>query len=63
LTFDTPEAATQDGWVERAMSTTISGLAVAPGGYLYLRWSSDDAGGSGSRDECGLDDVQLSANL
>jgi hypothetical protein len=45
------------------MSTTISGLAVAPGGYLYLRWSSDDAGGSGSRDECGLDDVQLSANL
>jgi fibronectin-binding autotransporter adhesin len=42
------------------MSTTISGLTWANNDYYYLRWSSDDIGGSGSRDEFGLDDISLS---
>ncbi len=42
-------------------SLTISNLSLAAGGFYYLRWSGADAGGSGSRDEFALDDIQLSA--
>jgi Lamin Tail Domain len=40
-------------------TTTISGLNIAPGGFFYVRWSSADVGGAGSRDEFGLDDIVL----
>ncbi len=42
-------------------STTITGLNVAPGGYIYLRWSGADVNGSGSRDEFALDDIVVNA--
>jgi hypothetical protein len=32
---------------------------VAPGGRLWIRWLGDDAGGSGSRDEYGIDNVRI----
>jgi hypothetical protein len=44
-------------------STTITGLNVAPNSYIYLRWSSNDVGGSGSRDEFGLDNITVSATF
>jgi len=42
-------------------STSITGINVAPGAYFYIRWSSNDVSGSGSRDELGLDDINLTA--
>jgi hypothetical protein len=42
-------------------STTITGLSVADGGFVYLRWESDDVSGGGSRDEFGLDNITVSA--
>jgi hypothetical protein len=35
--------------------------AVAPGDYIYLRWSGADAGGTGSRDTFYLDNISVSA--
>ena len=53
------------GWVivgaAPSRSTTITGLYITPGSYVYIRWSSADAGGSGSRDELGLDDINMTA--
>jgi|GEM_PF-387166 len=43
-------------------STTITGLAVTDGSFIYLGWSSADAGGSGSRDELGLDNITATAS-
>jgi hypothetical protein len=43
-------------------STTITGLNIAPGAFYYIRWSSADVGGSGSRDEFGLDDISVAAS-
>lgn len=53
------------GWVQvgtsPSRSTTITGLAITPGSYYYIRWSGADVGGSGSRDEFGLDDITVTA--
>jgi hypothetical protein len=46
-------------WESVNRSTTLTGLNIANGAYYYLRWESSDAGGSGSRDELALDDVQV----
>ncbi|MBU2927593.1 beta strand repeat-containing protein [Winogradskyella psychrotolerans] len=57
--------ATADGsliWVSNSKATSITGLSIADGEYLYLRWSTADNGGSGSRDEFALDDISLSFN-
>lgn len=37
--------------------------AIAPGEYLYLQWTGNDALGSGARDEYGLDNIQITALL
>jgi len=44
-------------------STTITGLSIIPGGFYFIRWSGADVGGSGSRDEFGLDDIQVNATF
>jgi hypothetical protein len=44
-------------------STTITGLNIAPGAFYYIRWSGADVSGSGSRDEFGLDDINLQATF
>ncbi|PID38374.1 MAG: hypothetical protein CSA65_04000 [Proteobacteria bacterium] len=56
----TPEAATPNAtWICNQTAGTISGLALASSGLLYIRLSSDDASGSGSRDEFGVDWISL----
>lgn len=42
---------------------TISGINVANGDYLYLRWTIDDvsAGATGQRDQIAIDNVQFTA--
>jgi len=39
--------------------TSPSGIEVLPDQYLYFKWSGDDVGGSGFRDEFALDDVVI----
>ena len=55
------------GWVlvgvSPSRSTTISGLNIAPGAFYYIRWSGADVAGAGSRDEFGLDDINLTATF
>ncbi|MBK6566016.1 MAG: T9SS type A sorting domain-containing protein [Saprospiraceae bacterium] len=40
-------------------STTLTGLTLANNAYIYFRWSGADVGGSGSRDEFGLDNLSF----
>lgn len=67
LDYTSLVAADALGWVQvgtsPSRSTTITGLNIAPGSYIYLRWSSADIGGTGSRDEFGLDDISCTATF
>lgn len=61
LDFTTPLTADPSPfWSPVTRTVTLSGLGLANGAYLYLRWQGDDVGGSGSRDEYGIDDVVVS---
>jgi len=60
----TPEAADPSpDYAITPRSTTIGGLALADGAPLYLRWTTDDVSGSGSRDEIGIDNVVVTATM
>jgi len=48
-------------WVSINRTFTISGLNIADGSNYYLQWAGNDSGGSGSRDEFGLDNVIVNA--
>lgn len=48
--------------LETERSFTLTGLTIAAGAEYYLQWAVDDAGGSGNRDELGLDDIVVSAS-
>lgn len=65
LDYTSTVAADALGWVQVGTSpsrtTTITGLAITPGSFYYIRWSANDVGGSGSRDEFGLDDITITA--
>ena len=37
----------------------LGGITLANGDYLYIRWSTDDISGSGSRDEIGIDSITI----
>ncbi|MBL7701339.1 MAG: T9SS type A sorting domain-containing protein [Ferruginibacter sp.] len=67
LDYASPAAADALGWIivgsAPSRTTTITGLSIAPGSYVYIRWSGDDVSGSGSRDEFGLDDINLTATF
>jgi len=41
-------------YYEEAFELILSGLSIAPGDEFYIRWTGDDVGGAGSRDEFGL---------
>jgi len=63
LDYTSPEAADALGWVQvgssPSRSTSLLGLNMAPGGYLYIRWTGDDVSGTNFRDEFGLDDITV----
>ena len=59
LDFTSPATSDAFGYVSYPKSTTVSSLSLANNDYIYLRWSGDDVGGSGSRDEFALDDVSV----
>ncbi len=46
-------------WVKTTKTATISGLSYAAGDYIYFKWESADFGGSGSRDEFGITNIDF----
>jgi hypothetical protein len=48
-------------WVANPRSATLVGLSIPPNGIYYIRWSSADVAGSGTRDEFALDDILITA--
>lgn len=67
LDYASPATADALGWVivgtAPSRNTTITGLNISPGGYIYLRWYSNDVSGTGARDEFGIDDINVSATF
>jgi hypothetical protein len=60
LNYTTPETAdVTPAWVTNFRSINLSGLNIANGDNYYIQWQSDDVGGSGSRDEFGLDNLSI----
>ncbi|TNF37790.1 MAG: DUF11 domain-containing protein [Deltaproteobacteria bacterium] len=63
LNYTSPLAATADPWASVPLNTSgagPTGLNIAPGETLTLRFATDDvAGGTGARDELALDDLAL----
>jgi hypothetical protein len=66
LNYTSPAASDASGWVlvgtAPSRSTSIP-VSIAPGNFFYIRWSGADEGGTGSRDEFGLDDINISATF
>ncbi|MBE2223825.1 MAG: ExeM/NucH family extracellular endonuclease, partial [Anaerolineae bacterium] len=64
LDFTTPAAAdSSPAWQSVSRTTTLTGLNILNGDSYYLRWRGSDVSGSGSRDEYGIDDVQVSVGV
>lgn len=49
------------GWQSYNKVVTLKDINIAVGDLIYLQWTGDDATGSGSRDEFGLDNIILNA--
>ncbi|MFP4229340.1 MAG: lamin tail domain-containing protein [Salinivenus sp.] len=64
LDVETPEAKDDSpSWETTERSTTVSSLALPEDDCLFLRFTSDDGSGSGSRDELALDDLSVEPKL
>jgi len=63
LNYLSPGAADALGWVANARSIVLTGLAIADNGIYFLRWSSDDRGGAGARDEFALDNISVTGDF
>lgn len=48
-------------WIVYGRNTVLESLNIPDGSYYYLRWTGDDVGGSGSRDEFGLDNIVIAS--
>ncbi len=54
-------AASSPEWKRNERTLNLTGLNWQDGEYLYFRWSGDDDGGGGARDEFALDNIRLIA--
>ena len=58
--FTTPQASdVSPVWQSQSFATTLNDVNLASGAFIYLQWKSDDVAGSGSRDEFGIDDIEV----
>lgn len=60
--LDFASVETADGspaWTSETKSITLSGVNLADGATYYLKWTSDDVSGGGSRDEMAIDNIEL----
>ncbi|MFA7361612.1 MAG: kelch repeat-containing protein [Candidatus Kapaibacterium sp.] len=63
MNFTTPETADEfPSWKANVRTIKIEVISVQNDGVYYLRWKGNDASGTGERDECSLDDIQIVAN-
>ncbi|MDM8549124.1 ExeM/NucH family extracellular endonuclease [Desulfobacterales bacterium HSG2] len=67
LNFTTPgEADTTPVWRQPPESelkpAILTGLSIANGDLFYLKWTGKDATGSGSRDEYGIDNIEVAVS-
>ncbi len=62
LDYTTPAESDASGPFLVARSTTLTGLSVPNGAFVYLRWNGADVSGGGSRDEYGLDNISVTAS-
>lgn len=63
LNFSTDDTAdVSASWSISRKKIMITGIALADSSFFYLKWTGDDSGGSGSRDEYGIDNIILMAN-
>ena len=58
----TGAAAGSPSWSSTAKNATVYGLSIADGASFYIRWTGDDASGSGARDEIAIDDIVVKVN-
>ncbi len=56
-----PNADTEPVWTKKSKSTIITS-ALNQGEIMFLKWTIDDLGGSGSRDELALDNIIINAS-
>ncbi len=63
LDFASPTTAGSPTWNATSRATSITGVSIASGAFFYIRWNTADAGGMGTRDELGLDDIVLAATF
>lgn len=64
LDFTSPVALDTNGWQMVPKTTQITGLNIPNGGVYYIQWRTVDAvGGSGGRDELGIDDVSVAVGV
>ena len=59
--FASPTTSDANGWSSEARDITIN-VTVPAGGFVYFRWAVADAGGSGGRDQIGIDAVTINAD-
>jgi hypothetical protein len=60
LELITAEAADQiPSFTSTTITAVLYGFSIADGESFYLRWTTNDVGGAGSRDEIGIDNLSL----
>lgn len=59
LDFTTPGPADAEGFVSVDRTTNITGLNIANNDNFFLQWQGGDVSGSGSRDEYGIDNIEV----
>lgn len=61
MNYATPTSSdSESAWIQDERAATVL-AEVEQGEQLFLRWTSDDVDGSGSRDEFGLDNIGVTA--
>ena len=56
-----PAASDSAGWTRNSLEASFS-VSVANGANLFFKWTLADDSGSGSRDEFGFDDIEVSTD-
>jgi len=59
FSLTSPLPPTSTIWSCTNQSEVISGILVAPGDYIYVKWVLGDIAGSGNRDEFALDNIVI----
>ncbi|MFY0603638.1 MAG: T9SS type A sorting domain-containing protein [Flavobacteriaceae bacterium] len=62
LDYTSTAAQDANSWQLNNRSTVITGLSIADGSDFFIRWTGNDVGGSGNRDEFAIDDITVNMN-